>query len=113
MIEAEMLARSWVALTNVVGRLAPSQRTMEPVTKPVPLTVMAKSGPWAVVEAGLMLLIAGTGEVTLTWTVWLELSDPLNAVRMNKVDLLADTVRPPFLSRPDAFPKSGPEISTF
>src|SRR5256885_4805646 len=37
--DAGIAAVSWVALTNVVVRAAPFQRTLEPLTKPLPVTV--------------------------------------------------------------------------
>ncbi len=92
--------------------MAPSQRTMEPLMKFLPLTVRVKSGFPAMAEAGLTLVMTGTGELTLTWTVWLAVSVPLNAVRMNSVVLVALTLSVPFLSSPAALPKSGPVIST-
>ena len=44
MSAAEMLADSWVSLTYVVVRSLPFQRTTEPLTKFVPLTVRANGG---------------------------------------------------------------------
>jgi hypothetical protein len=59
---AVIAARSWVALTNVVVRLAPFQRTREAGTKPLPLTVSVSGGLPAVALAGPRLLTLGTGE---------------------------------------------------
>jgi hypothetical protein len=47
--------------TNVVVRFNPFQRTTEPATKPLPLTVSVNPAPPAVVEVGLRLVVAGTG----------------------------------------------------
>ena len=42
---AGIAAVSWVALTKVVVRFAPFQRTTEPLTKLLPFTVSVKAGP--------------------------------------------------------------------
>ncbi len=53
-----------VAEPKVVVRLLPLMRTTdEPFTKPVPLTVNEKAAPPAVTEAGLILVVVGTGFV--------------------------------------------------
>jgi hypothetical protein len=50
-----------VALTYVVVRFVPFQRTTEPEMKFVPLTVNVKADPPAVAEEGLRLVVVGTG----------------------------------------------------
>jgi len=45
----------------VVVRLAPFQRTIDPVMKLVPFTVRVNAGPPAVAEVGLKLVVVGTG----------------------------------------------------
>ena len=47
-----MVALNWVALTKVVVRAAPFQRTADPETKLLPLTVSVKAGPPAVALLG-------------------------------------------------------------
>ena len=54
-------AVNWVALTNVVVRGAPSQRTAAPLTKPVPVTVNVKAPLPSSAEFGLRLVNTGTG----------------------------------------------------
>src|SRR6266850_7703923 len=61
MSEAGMAAVSWPAETRVVGRLAPFQRTTEPLTKFVPLTVRVNAGPPAVADIGFRLVVVGVG----------------------------------------------------
>src|SRR5581483_8606451 len=58
---AEICAVNCVALTNVVGRSPPFQRTTEPLIKPVPFTVSVIPAAPAKVAAGLMVVSAGTG----------------------------------------------------
>ena len=58
---AEMPAVSCVVLTNVVVRLAPFQRTVEPLTNPVPFTVSVKPDPPAFVEDGDNVVTRGAG----------------------------------------------------
>src|SRR5437899_108784 len=60
---AGMAAVSWLALTNVVGRLLPFQFTVEPTTKPLPLTVREKAPLPAAAEDGVSALMAGGGVV--------------------------------------------------
>ena len=50
-----------VADSKVVGRSSPFQRTVDPDTKPAPLTVRVKLGPPAAVDVGLSELIDVTG----------------------------------------------------
>ena len=64
----EITAVSWVALTYVVARSAPFQRTMEPVTKLVPFTVRVNAEPPAVADDGLMELSVGTGLLIVKFT---------------------------------------------
>ena len=58
---AGIVAVSWVALTKVVVRFEPFQRTVEPFTKFVPLTVNVNPPPPAVAEFGERLVVVGTG----------------------------------------------------
>src|SRR5262249_11031710 len=64
MSPARIVAFSCVELTNVVARLEPLTRTVDPLTKFEPLTVRVKLPPPADVEDGEMLEILGTGLVT-------------------------------------------------
>ena len=58
---AEIAALSWVALTNVVGRFAPFQRTTELAAKFEPVAVSVKpAAPWAA-PAGEIDASDGTG----------------------------------------------------
>jgi hypothetical protein len=63
---ALIAARSWVALTNVVVRAAPFQRTLEDLTKPRPFTDSVRAPLPAVVLAGERLLTTGAGR---SWPV--------------------------------------------
>src|SRR5881409_3056428 len=54
-------AVSWLALTNVVVRSAPFQRTTDPEMKMLPLTVRLNAAPPATAEVGLRPLMLGTG----------------------------------------------------
>src|SRR2546426_39613 len=58
---AGIAAVSWVALTKAVVRAAPFQRTVEPLVKPVPLTVSVKAAPPTAALVGTSPVIAGTG----------------------------------------------------
>src|SRR5207253_3901813 len=62
---AAMAAVSCVALTNVVVRAAPFQRTSEAATKLLPVTVRVKAAPPAVALAGASVESVGTGALTL------------------------------------------------
>src|SRR5215470_1152231 len=55
-----------VALTKVVGRSAPFQRTTDPLTKPLPSTVSVNAVVPAGTLAGVSALSVGTGAVTVT-----------------------------------------------
>lgn len=57
-------AVNWFALTNVVAREEPFHSTVEPGTKPLPLTVRGKSGPPAAAEEGLR------PEIRVAATIW-------------------------------------------
>ena len=58
---AEIAALSWVALTNVVGRFAPFQRTTELAAKFEPVAVSVRpAAPWAA-PAGEIDASDGTG----------------------------------------------------
>ena len=61
MSAAGIAAVNWVEKTNVVVRFDPFQRTTEPATKLVPLTVSVKAAPPAVADAGLRLVVVGAG----------------------------------------------------
>jgi hypothetical protein len=66
MSAAVIAAVTWVGETYVVVRPDPFQFTVEPETKPVPLTVSVNAVPPAVAEAGLRLVVVGTGLLTVT-----------------------------------------------
>jgi hypothetical protein len=61
MSPAEIVAESLEALTNVVVRFSPFQRTVEPFTNPVPLTVSVKADPPARFDDGESVAMVGTG----------------------------------------------------
>src|SRR5437867_1127306 len=61
MSAAAIAAVNWVALTKVVVRAAPFQRTVEALVKPVPFTVSVKAAPPTCALAGARLETAGTG----------------------------------------------------
>src|SRR2546426_72256 len=61
MSAAAIAAVNWVALTKVVVRAAPFQRTVEPLVKPVPLTVSVKAAPPTCALVGDRLETVGTG----------------------------------------------------
>lgn len=64
MSAAVIAACNCVALTNVVTRSVPFQRTMELLLKFVPLTVSVKAADVANIEVGLMLVRVGNGLLT-------------------------------------------------
>jgi hypothetical protein len=59
--EAEIAAVSCVEDINVVVRFDPFQRTIEPATKLVPLTVSVNPAPPEVADVGLKLEVVGAG----------------------------------------------------
>src|SRR5512136_314442 len=61
MSAAGMLAVSRVSLTYVVARSLPFQRTPEPLTTSVPLTVRVNAGPPTAALDGLRPVIVGAG----------------------------------------------------
>ena len=63
---AGMVAVSWLLLTSVVVRSAPSHRTTEEATKLVPSTVSVNSAPPASALSGEIDVNVGTGVVTTT-----------------------------------------------
>src|SRR5262245_55415112 len=58
---AGIVAVNCVALTKIVVRVLPFHRTLEPLTKPVPLTVNVKPALPAMVAFGEIDVIAGAG----------------------------------------------------
>ena len=64
-ISAVIAAVSWVALTKVVVRFAPFQRTTEPLTKLLPFTVSVKAGPPAAALVGERVNVGPLP----TWTI--------------------------------------------
>src|SRR5438309_1013735 len=65
---AGIAAVSWVALTNVVVRVAPFQRTLEPVTKLLPFRVRVKAAPVTLALEGESDVSDGAGAVIVN--VW-------------------------------------------
>ena len=65
MSAAAIAAVNRVELTNVLVRAAPFQRTLEPLTKLVPLTVSVNAGPPAATLFGDSELTVGAGGATL------------------------------------------------
>jgi hypothetical protein len=61
----DIAAVSFVLLTYVVVRSLPFQRTTEVAIKLVPVIVSVKSGAFTAAEVGLMLVIVGTGLLTV------------------------------------------------
>src|SRR5262249_32968683 len=59
MSPAGIVTSSWVALTNVVGRGAPLQRPLAPLTKLLPVTVSVKLGPPAEALFGVSAVSKG------------------------------------------------------
>ena len=66
---AVIAAVSWVALTKVVVRFAPFQRTTEPLTKLLPFTVSVKAGPPAAALLGESEVNVGAAGPLPTWTM--------------------------------------------
>jgi len=66
MSEAGTVAVSRVEDTNVVTSGVPSQFTVEPETKLVPLTVSVNCGPPAAMQVGLIELIVGVVAIVIT-----------------------------------------------
>ena len=56
---ADTDAVSWLPVTYVVVNGEPFQRTVEPLLKPDPFTVRAKTGPPTVIDDGVRLEIVG------------------------------------------------------
>src|SRR5690349_20400613 len=54
-------ACSWVALTKVVGRLVPFQRTTEPASNLLPLIVSVRAELPATIEVGDSVVTSGIG----------------------------------------------------
>jgi len=73
--EAGIDAVSWVVLTKVVVRFDPLKRTVDPETKLVPLTVSVKIASPAFLDVGEILVVAGTGLLTVN-TCALEVPPP-------------------------------------
>ena len=68
--------------------MEPFQRTVEPLTKLVPLTVRVKAAPPAVAEEGLRLVVVGTG--LLIVKVWaLDVPPPGVPLKMVTLDVPA------------------------
>jgi hypothetical protein len=61
MSPAGIAAVTCPALTKVVGRSAPFQRTTDVEMKLLPFTVSVKAAPPAIADVGLMLVMLGTG----------------------------------------------------
>ena len=61
MSPAGIAAVSWVALTTVVVRSTPFQRTRDALTKLFPVTVRVNAGPPAVTVPGATPVTLGTG----------------------------------------------------
>src|SRR5436305_495547 len=68
---AAIAARSRVALTNVVVLALLLKRTTESETKPEPFTVSVSAAPPAVLDAGEILVVTGTGlEMVKLWVTF-------------------------------------------
>ena len=63
-------AVSWVLLTKVVANAAPFKETVAPLKKLVPVTVNVNAGLPAATLAGEMLVIVGTGGITVKFTAF-------------------------------------------
>ena len=75
---AGIAAVSWVALTKVVVRLVPFQRTVAPLTKLLPFTVSVKPPPPAVALLGERELNVGAGAAcTVSVTIFATDGTPL------------------------------------
>src|SRR5438552_1806601 len=85
---AEMAAVSCVALRNVVVRAAPFQRTVEPLTKPLPFTVSVSGAFPAVAPVGDSPAPPGAGGTTVTCGVP---AAPTSAAAMAAVSWVALT----------------------
>ena len=77
MSAAVIAAVRWVALTKVVVRFAPFQRTTEPLTKLLPFTVSVKAGPPAAALLGESEVNVGAAGPLPTWTILATEGNPL------------------------------------
>ena len=76
MSAAGIAAVSWVALTKVVVRFAPFQRTTEPLTKLLPFTVSVKAGPPATALLGESVVNVGVEAPVIVKVRALETAPP-------------------------------------
>ena len=76
MSAAGIAAVSWVALTKVVVRFAPFQRTTEPLTKLLPFTVSVKAAPPAAALLGATVVNVGVEAPVIVKVRALEIAPP-------------------------------------
>src|SRR5207237_7940685 len=79
-LAAGRAAVSWIEETNVVARGEPFQSTVEVETKLVPFTVRVNWADPAVVEAGLIEVVVGTGLLIVKVSVALPVPPALLAL---------------------------------